>query len=797
MNQLYEKSCRTLELPQILEQLAERAVCEKAKEYARALKPLMHLDQVRAAQKQTTDAKKLIGLRGAPPFAGIRDVSDSLRRADAGGSLNMKELLDIASLLRTARTVRGYLGDDTGLSTCLDGLFHSLSANRHLEDRITGAILSEEEMADAASPELSDIRRKIRNANSKIRDVLQHMITSPSQAKYLQDAIITQRSGRFVIPVKSEHKSDVNGLVHDVSSSGATLFIEPAQVVSLNNDLRELAAKEKKEIERILAELSAEVSNFTESISRDFDLLSHLDLIFARAKLSYDQNADEPELNERGQVSLKNARHPLLDPKKTVPVSIRLGLDFDTLIITGPNTGGKTVALKTLGLMTLMAECGLHIPADWGSQISTFESIYADIGDEQSIEQSLSTFSSHMTNIVGILEACGDRSMVLFDELGAGTDPVEGAALAVSIIQYARKLGARVAATTHYTELKSFALTTDRVENASCEFDVETLKPTYKLLIGVPGKSNAFAIASRLGLPEHIIREAQGLVNSEDKRFDEILSRLEDKRSALERELTEAERARREAEELKRKAQQYDAAVEKDRDRALERARAEASRVIGSARAAADQIFDEIEKLRKLERKKENYQKINDARAALRQGLHDAEKELDRATGKRKPKQEAAPPPRPLKVGDTVELVELGTQGTVLAPPDQSGNVQVQAGIMKVTVKLSALRLIEESGDKTVNDFIAKKQSELRKIQVSQDTDLRGMTTDEAIAVMDQYLDNAFLAKLNTVTIIHGKGTGALRKAVQQRLRSHPHVKSFRLGTYGEGEDGVTVVELK
>lgn len=797
MDQLYLKSCGTLELGQVLEMLASHAVSNKAKKSALELVPETDCDAVIQLQRQTSDAKKLIGLRGAPPFSGIRDVSDSLRRADAGGSLNLRELLDVASLLRAARMVRGYLSDETGISTCLDALFNSLSANKHLEESITRAIISEEEVADTASAALSDIRRKIRGANGKIRDVLQKIVSSPTQSKYLQENIITQRSGRYVVPVKSEHKGDIGGLVHDVSSSGATLFVEPMQVVSLNNELRELEAKEKKEIDRILAELSAEVSTFSDSISRDFDLLCALDLIFAKAKLSYQLNADEPQLNDKGQTVLKNARHPLLDPKKTVPISVQLGLGFDTLIITGPNTGGKTVALKTIGLMTLMAECGLHIPADYGSEISTFERIYADIGDEQSIEQSLSTFSSHMKNIVGMLEGVDGRTLILFDELGAGTDPVEGAALAVSIIEYARKMGARVAATTHYTELKSFALTTERVENASCEFDVETLKPTYKLLIGVPGKSNAFAIASRLGLSNYIIDQARSLVDSEDQRFDEVLARLEEKRTALEEELTAAEKKRRETEELNRRAREFDDEIEKRREAEFSKARADAERMLRDARAAADSIFDEIDALRKAQRKKDNYQQINEARAALRHSLNDADETLSRS-GRRKEKSITAPTPaRPLKVGDTVELIELGTKATILTAPDKSGMVQVQAGILKVNVNQNKLKLLEESGKKTVEAFIAKKQAELRNVKISQDIDVRGMMSDEAVDTVERYLDNAFMAKLNTVTVIHGKGTGALRKAIQTRLRTHPHVKSFRLGTFGEGESGVTVIELK
>ncbi len=795
MIDLYKKSLQTLELSRVLEMLAACAVSEQAKENARDLLPMTHADDVRRALLETTDAKNYIGLRGAPPFAGIRNVSASLNRAERGGSLNCKELLDVAMLLKTARLLRGYKGDFEK-KTSLDALFDSLSANKFLEDSINSAIISEDEIADGASTALTDIRRKIRAANAKVRDVLQRMISSPSQSKLLQEPIITQRSGRYVVPVKSEHKADVGGLVHDVSSSGATLFIEPMPVVSLNNELRELEAKEKKEIERILAELSATVSEFSNSIQNDYELLTKLDFIFAKAKLSYDLNADVPEVNTNGQVSLVRARHPLIDKKNIVPVNIRLGLDFDTLIITGPNTGGKTVALKTIGLLNIMAQCGLHIPCDSGSCVSVFENVFADIGDEQSIEQSLSTFSSHMTNIVAILEKASDKSLILFDELGAGTDPVEGAALAVSIIEYARKLGARVAATTHYTELKSYALTTERVENASCEFDVETLRPTYKLLIGVPGKSNAFAISKRIGLSDYIIDNAKKLIDSEDKRFDEILASLEEKRSKLEEELRSAERARREAEEMRKKAEEFDASIERDRDKALERAKAEAERLIKNARATADSVFEELDEICKKRRKEENYQAVNDARAAMRRSLNEAEDELS-AIGKKKKQQQAPPLKRPLKVGDTVELINLGTRATVLTIPDKNGTLQVQAGIMKVNVKVRDLKLVEETGDKTVTDFIAKKQAELRNISVKPEVDLRGMLPEEAESVLERYIDTAFLAKLGTVTIIHGKGTGVLRRTVQDNLKHNRHVKSFRLGTFGEGENGVTIAELR
>ncbi len=793
MKQSHTKSMHTLELHRVLNQLSEQAVSAEAKRRALELVPETDLDEVARMQKETSDAKRLIGMFGSPAFAGIRDVKGALQRADIGGSLNMRELLDVAMLLQTARRVRGYLDEGGQVETCLKSRFDSLSANKYLEELITTSILSEDEMADSASSELADIRKKIRAANAKIREVLQHMISSPSHAKHLQEAIITQRSGRYVIPVKSEYKNDVGGMVHDVSSTGATVFIEPASVVKINNDLRELAGKEEREIERVLAALSAEVSAYSGNIENDYNVLVGLDLLFAKAKLSYNQNADAPELNVKGEVLLKEARHPLLDAKKTVPVTVRLGREFDTLVITGPNTGGKTVALKTIGLLTLMAECGLHIPARSGSKVAVFETVYADIGDEQSIEQSLSTFSAHMVNIVEILNVADDRSLILFDELGAGTDPVEGAAIAVAIIQYAMALGAKLAVTTHYTELKSFALTTNRVENASCEFDVETLKPTYKLLIGVPGKSNAFAIAHRLGLSDHIIETARGLVDSESQQFDEILQKLEEKRCALEAELAEAEKARRENEELRRKAKEIDARLEKEREHAKERAREEAEEIIKEARRAADKVFDEIDALRKAQKKKDDFQRINEARASLKGALN----ESDRALKGKERKQQAKPLKRPLKVGDTVELLAFGTRGTVLTLPDTDGNLRVQAGVLKVTTKLSEINLVENGENKSVQAIVEKSKTALRTHKVSTELDIRGMASDEAIPMVDRYLDQAFLAKLNTVVIIHGKGTGVLRAAVQSHLRRHPHVKSFRLGTFGEGENGVTVVEIR
>ncbi len=793
MDTLYQKSLNTLEFPQVLNILAEHAVSDSAKELALALLPLKSVEDVSCALDKTSDARRLIGIKGSPEFSGVKDVHASLKRADMGGSLNPSELLRISALLRCARGAQSYLDEDRRERTSLDSMFAALSVNKYLEDKIVNAIISAEEIADGASPELLSIRRKMRRNGEKIREVLSDIISSPKHSKHLQEAIITQRSGRYVVPVKSEHKGDVKGLVHDISATGATVFIEPMQVVELNNSLRELESEEKKEIERILAELSAEVAEFSDSIEMNFEILSRLDLIFAMGKMSYTLNAVAPEVNNHGEVFLKNARHPLLDKKKTVPITISLGRDFDTLVITGPNTGGKTVSLKTVGLLTLMAECGMHIPCDFGSIISVFSRIYADIGDEQSIEQSLSTFSSHMKNIVEIISGADDESLVLFDELGAGTDPVEGAAIAVSIIEYVKALGAKTIATTHYAELKSFALVTDRVENASCEFDVTTLKPTYRLLIGIPGKSNAFAISERLGLPGHIIEKASALVEGEDKRFDEILSRLEEKQKNLDDEISKAGALRAEADRRREKSEKAEAEVEKRRIDIVEKARAEADRILRDARAASERVFDELDEIRKLESKRENRNLINEARSELKKGLSDAEKRLIGA----KPKKIAKPLPRKLREGDTVELVELGLRGTVLSIAEKTGALTVQAGIMKVTASPDEVALIEESGEKTVKDFVASKKAELRNVSIKPEVDLRGMTSDEAEYTLSSYLDSAFLAKLASVTIIHGKGTGVLRKTVHAYLKGHPHIKSWRLGVFGEGEDGVTIAEIR
>ena len=633
------KSLRTLELPAVLELLAAEAVSGAARERARALIPSGNRAEVSRRLDETSAAAKMMVVSGSPSFSGVKDVRASLQRADMGGVLNTRELLDIAGVLSAARAVRAYGLSEKQERTCIDYMFSALQANKFLEDKITGSIVGEDEIADAASPELASIRRLIRAASARVHDALQKIISSPSYAKALQEPIITMRSERYVVPVKAEHKGSVPGLVHDVSGSGATLFIEPMAAVKANNELRELRAKEKTEIERILMELSADCAAHREDISLDFDMLVRLDLVFAKAKLSYRLDCTAPVLTERG-VTLRRARHPLISKDVVVPIDVTLGGDFDTLVITGPNTGGKTVTLKTIGLLAVMAQCGLHIPAADGSSLPVFEEIMADIGDEQSIEQSLSTFSAHMTNIVRILDECDDRSLILFDELGAGTDPTEGAALAISVIEHARKCGATIAATTHYTELKIYATTQPGVMNASCEFDVETLRPTYHLLIGIPGKSNAFASAQRLGLPEDVIADAKTRVGQESATFEATIEKLEQVRQLLERDRAAASDELRRAEEEKKKASMLRAELSVRLEKADEKARREAERLLADVRRTAEETFRELDAIRKLERESDSHHEANEARAALRRKLNLAEEQAAQANKEPEEKKE-------------------------------------------------------------------------------------------------------------------------------------------------------------
>ena len=791
MTELFEKSIHTLELPKVLELLAAQAVTEEGKRRARELRPETDPDEVAKRLKETSAAVDMMVLRGSPSFSGIRPVAGSLQRADMGGSLNTRELMDIARVLGAARSVKDYGDGDSDKKTVIDYLFRSLHPNRFLEDKITTSIVGDGELADSASPELASIRRHMRATESKVRDILQKIISS-SQAKYLQESIITMRSGRYVVPVKSEHKNEIPGLVHDLSGSGSTFFIEPMGVVKANNELRELQAREEKEIDRILAELSAEAAAFKEDINQNYDLLIFLDGIFARARLSMNMHAMEPKLSGKSTV-LRRARHPLLDQKTAVANDLSLGETFDTLVITGPNTGGKTVTLQTIGLLTLMAQCGLHIPAADGSVIRVFERVLADIGDEQSIAQNLSTFSSHMSNIVGMLEETDQDTLILFDELGGGTDPVEGAALAAAIIEYARACGALVAATTHYAELKVYAMTTQGVENASCEFDVETLAPTYRLLVGIPGKSNAFAISKRLGLPDHIIQAANERINAENIRFEDVLTKLDQQRQEMEREQQEAAKLRQEMEQAAAKAQEYRDSLQKEKEKNTAAAKAEARAIIEDARRTADQIFYELNDMKKKAKKEGDFQSVNDQRADLRRRLNEAESKLGA-------KEEAAPPPmvRPAQKGDTVTILKTGTQATVLSV-NKDGVLQLQAGILRITAKQEEVRIVqgETQAQKEAKKYIQRSEHKLRSLGAKAEVDLRGMMTDEAEMVLSQFIDRAIMANLTQVTVIHGKGTGAVRKAVHAYLKRCKGVASFRLGRYGEGETGVTIVDLK
>lgn len=795
MNTLFEKSIRTLELPVVLETLASLAVSDAAKEKCRALAPVCDLEEALHLQEETQSARERLGLYGSPSFSGVKDVSRALNRADHGGVLNTRELLDVADLLTASRRVSEYDRDRQGEKTVLDHLFSALHTNKFLEDKIHGAILDEETIADSASPELADIRRKMRLAASKGRQILQKIISSPSYAKVLQEALITQRDGRFVVPVKAECKGSIPGLVHDISSSGATLFVEPMGVVQANNELKELQAREEKEIDRILRILSGECAAQMMNILYDYDILVHLDVIFARGQLSYRMNAAKPILARKGGIVLRRARHPLLDQAKAVPISLELGNSYDTLVITGPNTGGKTVTLKTIGLLTLMAQCGLQIPADDGCRLRVFDRVLADVGDEQSIEQSLSTFSAHMSNTVEILRQADENSLLLFDELGAGTDPVEGAALAIAIIQNGRSKGSLIAATTHYAEMKTFAMTTAGVENASCEFDVATLRPTYRLLIGIPGKSNAFAISRRLGLDEEVIAAAKAQMDSESIRFEDVLTQLEEKRQRLEKAQAEADRLWQQSQEDARKARTFREQMEKAKENARSKGENEARRIVRQAQQQVDEIFAELDALRKKMQQQADFQAINDAKVSARKHMNAAQEALHL----REETPEPEKPSRPIAAGDRVELPGVRTAATVVQV-NGDGSLVLQAGKMKMTAKPGQVRLIEGQPQQKKQPM-APKTTPVPTLHLerraSSELDIRGYETLEAESVVENYLDAAVMAKLETVTIIHGKGTGALRKAVHEILRRSKVVKSFRLGRYGEGEAGVTVVELK
>lgn len=786
---IMNKHYKALELDKILNMLADLTSCEDAKEKALETTPSFGLFEVQEQIKLTEDAFILSGRFGAPSFGGIKNPMSALRRGEAGGVMSTLELLRVAETLRIVRGVKEWRSKSASVETSLNLLFDRLCPNKYLEEKITTTILSEEEIADNASPALYDIRRKKRQAASKAREILDKIVRSSSYQKFLQDSIITQRSGRFVVPVKAECRSAIPGLVHDTSSSGATVFVEPMGVVQANNDIRVLEAKEEAEIERILFELSAEAGANSDTISESYNALVELNLIFAKANLGYKMKASVPKINNQGYINLKSARHPLINQKVVVPTDITLGKDFDTLVITGPNTGGKTVSLKTLGLFTLMVMCGLMIPVEDGSEISTFEKVLVDIGDEQSIEQSLSTFSAHMTNIVSILKAADNRSLILIDELGAGTDPVEGAALAVAILNELKSKGAKIASTTHYAELKEYALRTERVENGCCEFDVATLRPTYKLLIGIPGKSNAFAISERLGMEKYLVDKARELVSEESRRFEAAVESLEDRRQELQRELDKAQEMSVKTAADKEKAQTELERVRRQAESEIARAKHEAQLILSRTKAQADALLEEIEALRK------KAELSADDKAKLRKAMRKMEDEADPIA---KAKDDGYTLPRPLKKGDTVLIYDIDKKATLLETPKEGDTqVMVQAGVIKTRVKISNLRLMKDEKVKMGGKSITKNISSTLDTRGTSEIDVRGQTADEAIMNVDSAIDTAILRRVEKLTVIHGKGTGVLRREIQNFLRHHKAVKSFRLGTFGEGEAGVTIVELK
>lgn len=790
------KALHTLELPKILQRLAAQAACAATKERIQTISLAQELYTMRRQLEETTDAKRLIGFFGSPSILDVKDVAPMMARAEKGGALSMKELLSVAALLRCTSGLKEYKGDGSKAGvTILDSLFTALTPNRSLEGQISAAILSEEEMADSASSELAAIRRQMRNAESKIRDILQKYIKSAAHQKHLQEPIITMRSDRYVIPVKSEARSEVPGLVHDSSASGATLFVEPMAVVEANNEIKMLAGKEQQEIERILLEFTEEVFAWQEALLANYRLILELDFAFAKAKLSIEMRGNPPTLNDRGYLHLISARHPLIDPRAVVPTTIELGGAFDTLVITGPNTGGKTVALKTIGLFVLMAQAGLHLPAAEGSEVSLFGTILADIGDEQSIEQSLSTFSSHMTNIVQIVKQTDSHSLVLLDELGAGTDPVEGAALAIAILEQLRMAGARIAATTHYSELKLYALETAGVENGSCEFDVETLRPTYRLLIGIPGKSNAFAISRRLGLSEEVVGRAEKLVSEDSARFEDVLYDMEKKRQETERALEASRKLRAEAMALEGQAKKAAEDADTQKDKELEKAREQGRTIVERARFVVNQLVDELETIRKEKDQADFSKKAQEARKGAFSLLDKLDDEV--APVLKVPTEEYINQ-RPLKKGDSVEIRGIGTKATVLEEPDKRGMVLVQAGIIKTRIAKNGLKVLEDQREKKDTGRYFSGGGVARQArQVQTNIDVRGQNAEEALLNIDKFLDDASLLGLNELCIVHGKGTGVLRASVQQFLRSNTHVKTFRLGRYGEGEDGVTLVELR
>ena len=783
-----ERTLRVLEFTKIRDRLASKAMTDMGRERCEALVPSSNMTEIQRMQAETEEATVILQYVGASPLVPFSDVRASLTLAEKGATLSPKALLEVAALMQSARAARKALDTERDNTPILKELAQRLSTLHNVEQDITNAIISEDEIADRASNELMDIRRHLRGANERIKEKLNQMIRSSEFQKYLQDPIVTMRNDRYCLPVKAEYRSSVPGLVHDQSSTGATLFIEPMAAVEMGNELKTWAAKEKQEIERILAALSAEIAPYADQLRETVETLAELDYIFAKGMLSREMNAVSPKLNQNGYINIIRGRHPLIDREKVVPSNLWMGKDFTSLIITGPNTGGKTVTLKTVGLLTLMAQAGLQVPADLGTELAVFGQVFADIGDEQSIEQSLSTFSGHMTTIVSIMHEVTPDDLVLFDELGAGTDPTEGAALAQAILQRLLNIRVRTLATTHYSELKAFALSTKGVENASVEFDVETLRPTYRLSIGVPGKSNAFEISRRLGLPENLIDDAKKLLSSDSVRFEDVIANAEYHRQVAEREREIARQASAETVKLRDEAEKLRKQMEDQRENTIKKAKADARRIMEQTRRESESIIADLKRMKK-------EQQNPDAQVnAIRRRI---ENNVDNLSEGLLQKVDTGLPPKEVRKGDTVEILTIGSQGTVLAPANAKGEVEVQAGILKLKVNISQLRLVKQPDKPKPQPTSVHLKTGAMERTVRMECDVRGMALDEAIMTVDQYLDQAILAGMGEVSIIHGKGTGVLRSGIQQHLKHHMHVASCRLGVYGEGESGVTIVTLK
>lgn len=780
------KHYKTLGLDNILNKLSDKTSCSDSKKKVLEIIPSHNFEVVCNLLKETSDAHMLITRFKVPSFNGLHDIKLSVKRAEAGSTLSMLELLKIADTIHVFNSIEKFREQSLSVKTSLDVRFNQITPNKYLENKIKSCILSEDEISDTASPELSNIRCKIKKISDNIRDQLNKMLRSPNLQKYLQENIVTIKSGRFVLPVRSEFRKEVAGLVHDTSSSGATIFIEPMSIVDANNEIKVLYQQEKNEIDKILKDLSTEVARFSEDILVSYNMCVELDIIFAKADLAYNMKAVLPRINKQGKINLKNARHPLIDKEKVVPIDISLGVDFDTLVITGPNTGGKTVSLKTIGLLTLMAMCGLMIPADEGSEVSIFDYVLSDIGDEQSIEQSLSTFSSHMVNIIDILKYANTKSLILLDELGSGTDPVEGAALAISILEKLKENGCKIVATTHYTDLKSYALSAVGVENGCCEFDVTTLKPTYKLLVGVPGRSNAFAISERLGMPLDILNKAKSFISDENIEFESIIKNLEDSRTQLEKEKAEIEELKEQIKKDSLKLSEEKIKIKNKCDLEIKNAKIKSENIVARARAMADELMDEIKKVRKLGFDSDSTRKI-------KSHLNKIEKTVNPIEKRENSNYEL---PRKLKIGDSVLIFDIDKKGIVVDINNENNEVTVQAGIIKTKVPINNIRLLEEEKKKKISSINGRNLKNIMR-PVEQELDVRGKTSSEAIMDIDKFIDNALLSNINQLTIIHGKGTGVLRAEITKHLKKHPNIETFRLGRFGEGESGVTIVELK